>query len=194
MWKQNFGNICSFKPKPFISVCVKTLEHQLWGASILLIIFGVLLHHDWSPSVVILVDWTWFKETHVYEPHKSPWSIDLDMYAVNKRDDIGVRVLKYTHVGGWCECGGRHLHLSVVWNNWPSFEGPTRQECIQVGSEEGYKRVWCIQDLPEHSGLPSSWSGRCWEQPGISLEQPEQSVPPYREESGGFSSKNREPD
>lgn len=38
--------------------------------------------------------------TDVYEPHKSAWSIDLDMYAVNKRDDIGVGALEYTHVGG----------------------------------------------------------------------------------------------
>lgn len=152
MWKQNFGNIYSFKPKPFISVRVKTLEHQLWGASILLGCCSSMIGvHLWSFQLTGLD----IKKhtTSVYEPHKSPWSIDLDMHAVNKRDDIGVRALKYTHVGGWCERGGGHLHLSTVWNNWPSSEGPNRQECIQAGSEEGYERVWCIQGPPEHSGL-----------------------------------------
>lgn len=107
MGKQNFGNICSSKTQPFISVHVKTLEYQLpssWGVAQLT---GLDLKKH---------------TTSIYEPQKSPWSIDLDMYAVNKRDDIAVRVLEYTHVGGRCELGG-DLHLSTAWNIGPQQTG-----------------------------------------------------------------------
>lgn len=68
------------------------------------------------------------------------------MYAVNKRDDIGVRALKYAHVGGWCERRGGICTSARYGTTGPRLRAPTgrnvsRQDLRKDTKESGAFRI-----------------------------------------------------